>query len=341
MYSGHERVLRTLRGEPVDRPPVWLMRQAGRYLPEYRALRAANTFLELLRRPDLCTEAALQPLRRYPLDATIVFSDILVIPDALGMGLQFVAGDGPRFERPLRDPDRWAELRWEGLTDRLDYVYAAVADLKANAPEHAVFGFAGAPWTLFCYMVEGSGSSDFASARTALWRTPASSQRVLALLADSVVAHLRAQLAAGADVVQLFDTWGGLLSAADYEEFVVPALRQIRAALPDARIVLFARGGGHLLPVLAGLGFDALSLDATVDLAAARRLLPGVITQGNLDNTRLLGPPEAIIAGVARMRDALAATPHAGHIYNLGHGVLPATPPEAVSLLLRELQQAR
>lgn len=317
--------MEVLAGRSPDRLPLWLMRQAGRFLPEYRAFRKEHPFLEVVRTPAWCTELALQPLRRFPLDATIVFSDILVVPDALGLGLRFVAGDGPCFERPVRSAADVDALRVDGACDRLGYVYAAVADLRRAAPDHALFGFAGSPWTLFCYAVQGEGSSDFARARALLWQDPATAERLLGLLADVVAEHLLRQLDAGADVVQVFDTWGGLLPADAYARFAVPGLRRIRERLDGRRVVLYVRQGAHLLDLTRELGFDALSVHETVDLG---RL--GGVTQGNLDPT-LLHAPAAVRGEVARLVRALGG--RRTHVVNLGHGLLPDTPVEGVQAL--------
>lgn len=333
--TGRARVLAVLRGESPDRLPLWLMRQAGRFLPEYRAVRADVPFMDLVRSPTLCTEVALQPLRRFDFDATIVFSDILVIPDALGVGLSFEKGDGPKIARPLQSDEAVDALDWDGVCDRLPYVYEAVSQLRAAAPDHALFGFAGSPWTLFCYMTQGQGGGEFASARAALWANPERSRRVLDRLADAVAEHLVRQHKAGADVVQVFDTWGGLLPAADYAAIAAPGLTRITRRLAEENIpsVLYIRAGGHLVQVAKRLGFSGLSLDSTVDLAT----VTGVPTQGNLDNTRLLGPRDAIADGVARIYAGLGR--RRDHIVNLGHGILPNTPPEAVSILVDEVRK--
>ncbi|MDP2308456.1 MAG: uroporphyrinogen decarboxylase [Pseudomonadota bacterium] len=357
--DGRARVLAALRddfssssrgssegsSEP-DRLPLWLMRQAGRFLPEYRAVRADVPFLDLVRSPDLCTEVALQPLRRFDLDATIVFSDILVIPDALGAGLSFEKGDGPKIERPLVSDAAVDALAWDGVCDRLGYVYDAVAALRKAAPGHALFGFAGSPWTLFCYLTQGAGGGEFATARAALWAHPERSRRVLEQLTDAVIEHLVRQARAGADVVQVFDTWGGLLPAADYEKIAAPGLRRIAKRLAAERIpsVFYVRAGAHLVDVTRTLGFSALSVDSTVDLArfAASPGRASIPTQGNLDNTRLLGGRESIAEGVARIGAALGLHQPGGrrnHIVNLGHGILPSTPPDAVSILVEEVRR--
>jgi uroporphyrinogen decarboxylase len=301
------------------------MRQAGRFLPEYREVRAKVGFLDMVRTPELCTEVALQPLRRFPLDATIVFSDILVIPDALDAGLTFSPGDGPKIAKKLMDDAAVESLRWDGVCDRLGYVYEAVSQLRAAAPDHALFGFAGSPWTLFCYMTQGEGGGEFAPARAQLWANPERSRRVLARLADLVGEHLVRQVRAGADVVQVFDTWGGLLHADDYAAFAAPALARVREHLESTPCVLYVRSGPHLVDVTAKLGFTALSVDQMVDLAR----VPGV-TQGNMDNTRLLGSPEGIRDGVRRVYAALGG--RRNHVMNLGHGILPSTPPEALTV---------
>jgi uroporphyrinogen decarboxylase len=311
------------------------MRQAGRFLPEYRELRKNLSFLDLVRSPAACTEAALQPLRRFDLDATIVFSDILVLLDALGAGLRFVAGDGPSLERPLRSEEDARALAWDNPLAGLGYVYEAVAQLRAAAPDRAVIGFAGAPWTLFCYLVDGEGGGDFPRARALLWQEPALAETVLRRLAVLVASHLARQVQAGADVVQVFDTWGGLLPEEDYARFALPGLQYIAGCLGSTPSILFVRGGAHLLHRLVPLGFSALSLDSTTDPSRVH----GVATQGNLDNTRLLGPASAIDEGVLRIHRALGG--RRNHVFNLGHGVLPQTPPESVAAFVAAVRGLR
>ncbi len=353
--TGRDRILAAFAGDPVDRLPIWLMRQAGRFLPEYRALRANMSFLELCHSPEACTEVALQPLRRFPLDATIVFSDILTILDAAGAGLRFVTGDGPSLAAPVRLPSDIGRLDWTAMGEKLAFTYAAVKELRRAAPDHALFGFAGAPWTLFCYLVEGEGSSDFAKARTFARQFPAETQALLTSLADAVADHLIAQIDAGADAVQVFDTWGGLLSEASWWELSRPSLLRVRervqARHPAARMMLFVRAG-HLTSAAMALGFPAVSLHDTAKMKDARVLRGGqrrsaatggsdvvCATQGNIDNTCLLAGADAIRGEVLRLdRDLHArgldpADAHRGHIVNLGHGLLPSTPPEAVSVL--------
>lgn len=344
MMTGRARVLAAFADVPVDQLPVWLMRQAGRYLPEYREVRKNLQFLELVRSPEACTEVAMQPLRRFPLDATIVFSDILTILDAAGAGLAFKQGDGPSFEHPVRTPEDAARLDWNDLPARLDYTYEAVRSLRAAAPTHALFGFAGAPWTLFCYLVEGSGSSDFAHARTFARRYPDATRELLDHLADAVAGHLIDQLRAGADAVQVFDTWGGLLGETGWRQLSLPSLRRVQLAVseavPDARTVLFVRAG-HLTNAAMDAGFSAISLHDTASLVQAREV--AAITQGNIDNTALLAGADAIRAEVARLGRELALGPgrSTGHIVNLGHGILPSTPPEAVTTLCEAVARLR
>jgi len=332
--TGRARTLAALRGAPLDGYPVWLMRQAGRFLPEYRELRKKLTFLELIHSAEACTEAALQPLRRFDLDATIVFSDILTIPDAAGAGLRFVAGDGPSFAHPIRSGADLERLTWDGFSDRLGYVYEAVRSLRAATPDHALFGFAGSPWTLFCYLVQGEGSSDFSLARALLRSDPGLADALLARLADAVADHLLAQVAAGADVVQVFDTWGGLLPAPLYRRFAAPGLRRIARRLAGTPVVLYVRQGSHLVGETLDLGYTALSVHETVDLAAVRA--HGVVTQGNLDPTALFGPAEQIAAEVRAIHGALGG--QRDHVFNLGHGILPSTPVEGVGAFVQAVR---
>lgn len=297
------------------------------------------SFLDLVHSPEACTEVALQPLRRFPLDATIVFSDILTILDAIGAGLRFVAGDGPSLAEPVRTPDDAARLDWTDLGTRLGYTYEAVRQLRIAAPDHALFGFAGSPWTLLCYLVEGEGSSDFARTRTFARRYPEVTANLLEKLADAVSGHLIAQLEAGADAVQVFDTWGGLLGDSAWRQLSLPSLKRVQAsvthAVPGARTVLFARAG-HLTEAALDAGYSAISLHDTASLPVARRLAgSGVATQGNIDNTVLLAGPDAIRDEAARLGRELHEGPRGGlgHIVNLGHGIMPSTAPEAVATL--------
>ncbi len=340
----NDTFLRALAREPTPHTPIWLMRQAGRYLPEYRATREkAGSFMKLAMSPALATEVTLQPLERFPLDAAILFSDILTIPDAMGLGLSFAEGEGPRFERPLREEADILKLQAPDLA-RLRYVTDAVAEirraLKGRVP---LIGFSGSPYTLACYMVEGSGSDDFRTLKTMLYARPDLLHRILEVNATAVAAYLNAQIDAGAQAVMLFDTWGGNLTSAGYEAFSLAYARKVFAALKresDGRrvpAVLFTRGGGNWLEAMAGAGCDAVGLDWTVDPAQARKRIGArVALQGNLDPIALLAPPERVREEARRVLDAFGAAP--GHVFNLGHGISPQARPESVAALVDEVR---
>ena len=337
----NDRLLRALRREAVDRTPVWIMRQAGRYLPEYRATRArAGSFLNLMRSPELATEVTLQPLARVDLDAAILFSDILTIPDALGLGLHFVEGEGPRFERPVRCAADIDALRAPDVERALPYVFDTVRMLRRElAGRVPLIGFSGSPWTLACYMVEGGGSDDFRLVKSLAYTDPAALHRLLALLADAVGDYLAAQAAAGAQALMLFDTWGGVLSTAAYREFSLAYQARVverlagSAAARDLPLIAFTKGGGQWLPEQAGIGAAALGVDWTQELGAVRAATGGrVALQGNLDPIALFAPRERIRAEVARVLESYGPGP--GHVFNLGHGVLQQTDPEHVRVLV-------
>jgi uroporphyrinogen decarboxylase len=340
MMFDNDTFLRALRREPTAHTPVWLMRQAGRYLPEYNAVRAkAGSFMGLATNPELATEVTLQPLARFPLDAAILFSDILTVPDAMGLGLSFTEGEGPRFARPVRDE---AAIRALTVPDmaKLRYVFAAVAQIKRALRDRVpLIGFCGSPFTLACYMIEGAGSADFATVRKMAYRRPDLLDALTALNARAVTAYLNEQIAHGADAVMIFDTWGGLLSSAAYRRFSLAPMRDVVANLardseggPMPSIV-YTKGGGHWLEAIAACGASCVGLDWTVDIAAARAQVGDrVALQGNLDPVVLLTDP----ATVAREAAAIvrAAGPAPGHIFNLGHGIVPGTPPENVAALV-------
>ena len=340
-HVANDRYLRALRREPVDCTPVWIMRQAGRYLPEYRATRArAGSFLALAKTPELACEVTLQPLARFPLDAAILFSDILTVPDAMGLGLYFAEGEGPKFERPLRTPADIARLAVPDMNTELRYVMDAVSlirrELDGRVP---LIGFSGSPWTLACYMIEGGGSDNFALIKRMAFEDPASLHRLLEVTTDAVIAYLAAQHAAGAQALQVFDTWGGVLSPAMYREFSLRYLQRIAAELPRgegnsrAPLILFGKGNGPYVAELAASGTEAVGVDWTIDLADARtRCGPGVALQGNLDPCVLAAGPEAIEREVQRVLDSYGDGP--GHVFNLGHGITPAIPPEHVAVLV-------
>ena len=332
--------LRALRREPTPYTPVWLMRQAGRYLPEYNATRAkAGSFLALAKTPSLATEVTLQPLARFPLDAAILFSDILTVPDAMGLGLYFADGEGPRFQRKAADEAAIAKL---GVPDmaKLRYVFDAVGEIKrALAGRVPLIGFSGSPFTLACYMVEGSGSADFATVRRMAYARPDLLQRLVALNARAVASYLNEQIVAGADAVMIFDTWGGLLPATAYRTFSLDPMRAVLSELkaaPDGRpvpTIVFTKGGGQWLDDIAATGASCVGLDWTVDIAQAReRVGSRVALQGNLDPLVLLTSADVVRREAAAIVRAAGAAP--GHIFNLGHGIVPATPPENVAALV-------
>ena len=331
-------LLKALALKPTPYTPVWLMRQAGRYLPEYNATRArAGSFLKLAKTPALAAEVTLQPLDRFPLDAAIVFSDILTIPDAMGLGLAFAEGEGPRFERPLRDESAIGKLAVPDLS-QLQYVFDAVRESKrAIAGRVPLIGFSGSPFTLACYMVEGSGSDNWRTLKTLLHARPELLHRILDVNARAVAGYLNAQIDAGADAVMLFDTWGGILSHHDYETFSLSYSRKILAQVKKAPTILFTKGGAPWLAAMMQSGCSAVGLDWTADARAARRLAAGrVALQGNLDPVALFAPPERVREAARKVIDSFGAEP--GHVFNLGHGLQPKTPVESVAALVDEVR---
>lgn len=347
----NDRLLRALRRQPVDRTPIWLMRQAGRYLPEYRATRArAGSFLAMAKTPELACEVTLQPLARFPLDAAILFSDILTIPDAMGLELYFVEGEGPKFRHPLRSEAEIARLAVPDMETDLGYVMDAVRlirrELGGKVP---LIGFSGSPWTLACYMVEGGGSKDYARIKAMALDTPQLLHRLLTVVTDAVIAYLSAQRAAGAQALQVFDTWGGVLGPAMYREFSLPYLARIARELPRGEdadrtpLILFGKGNAPYLEELAGSGAEALGVDWTVELReAARRTGGRVALQGNLDPATLYARPEAIAAQAQRVLDGYAAGnggSREGHVFNLGHGLSPDMDPEHVAALVEAVHR--
>lgn len=334
--------MRALRCEPVPRTPAWIMRQAGRYLPEYRQTRAkAGSFLSLCQNPDLACEVTLQPLRRFPLDAAILFSDILTIPDALGLGLYFAEGEGPGFHRPLDTPDALSRLPGVDTMHSLQYVYEAAAKIRTRMPEELpLIGFSGSPWTLACYMIEGHGSKDFSKAFSWLYNHPESLRELLAQLSEAIILYLSLQIQAGVNVVMLFDTWGGLLPAQAYKDHSLASMqaiiRRLKILHPDIPIIMFTKNGGIWLKDMALSGADVLGLDWTISLGEARKIVQGRLAlQGNLDPRVLLTNPHTIAAEVRRV---LADYGHgSGHIFNLGHGITPEVKPEHLSVVLETL----
>lgn len=330
---GRERFLAACRLEPLDRPPIWVMRQAGRYLPEYRALKAKHGFLGMVKTPDLAAEVTLQPLRRFAFDAAILFSDILVIPEALGQGYRFRDEGGIEMEFPLAaaaDIDRLAS----GATvpERLGYVADALRLVRRSLQGQALLGFGGSPWTLATYMVEGGSSEDFARIKALFYEQRPAFERLMDTLCEALIAYFRMQIAAGADAIQIFDSWGGALAGADYEAGSLQWIRRIVAALPaDFPVILFAKGTSPQMAAQARSGVKVLSVDASVDLAAARASCP-IALQGNLDPVLLNTSPAIVTRETRRLLDALQGRP--GHILNLGHGILPQARIECVQALV-------
>lgn len=340
--------LRALLRQPVPYTPIWMMRQAGRYLPEYNQARAqAGSFLGLAQNPDYACEVTLQPLRRFALDAAILFSDILTIPDAMGLGLQFVAGEGPRFERPLRDEAAIQALRMPDMDD-LRYVFDAVSlirrELDGSVP---LIGFSGSPWTLACYMVEGQGSSDYRQIKTLLYQRPDLLRHILQTNAQAVQAYLNAQIRAGAQAVMIFDSWGGVLADGLFQQFSLHYTRLVLDGLlrehEGQRIpaIVFTKGGGQWVTDIAQSGCDAVGLDWTARLATARQAVGDrVALQGNLDPMALFGGDAAIRTEARRVLADFGTVGDGGHVFNLGHGISQFTPPEAVLSLVDEVHSA-
>lgn len=338
--------LRALLREPVPYTPIWMMRQAGRYLPEYcETRRRAGNFMGLCTNPQLATEVTLQPLERFPLDAAILFSDILTVPDAMGLGLYFAEGEGPKFERPLNDEASILALAAPDPTDRLRYVLDAVSSIrKALNGRVPLIGFSGSPWTLACYMVEGGSSSDFRKVKALMYDRPDLMHHILKVTTRAVIDYLNAQIEAGAQAVMVFDTWGGALSHAAYETFSLAYMAEIIASLPRERegrrvpSIVFTKNGGQWLEKIAAIGCDGVGLDWTTDIAQARQRVGNkVALQGNFDPNALFANPAAIEAEAARI---LAAYGHgSGHVFNLGHGISQFTPPENAGVLVEAVHR--
>ncbi|HAD45174.1 MAG TPA: uroporphyrinogen decarboxylase [Alcanivorax sp.] len=337
----NDRLLKALARQPVDRTPIWMMRQAGRYLPEYRATREqAGSFMDLCRNAELACEVTLQPLERYPLDAAILFSDILTIPDAMGLGLYFEPGEGPKFRKTVRTEQEIAALPVPDAEADLDYVMRAVSTIRrALNGRVPLIGFSGSPWTLATYMVEGGPSKDFRHLKGMVYNRPELAHALLDKLALAVTDYLNAQIRHGAQVVQIFDTWGGALSAEAYQTFSLRYMQRIADGLePDAEgrkvpVILFTKNGGLWLESMADTGCDALGLDWTINIGEARRRVGDrVALQGNMDPAVLYASPAAIRAEVARILDDFGD--HPGHIFNLGHGITPEVDPEHAKVFI-------
>jgi uroporphyrinogen decarboxylase len=354
----NDTFLRACLRQATDHTPLWLMRQAGRYLPEYRDTRAkAGSFMGLATNVDYATEVTLQPLERYPLDAAILFSDILTVPDAMGLGLSFALGEGPKFAKNVRDEAAVKALAVPDM-DKLRYVFDAVTSIrKALNGRVPLIGFSGSPWTLACYMVEGAGSDDYRQVKSLMYSRPDLMHRILEINADAVALYLNTQIEAGAQAVMIFDSWGGVLADGAFQQFSLAytarVLAQLKTEHEGARIprIVFTKGGGLWLPEMGGLDCEVLGLDWTMNLGKARAMVggavggPGKALQGNIDPNVLFAPPEQIATEVRRVLDSFG-TPHTDrattgptHIFNLGHGISQFTPPEHVSALVETVHQ--
>jgi len=342
----NDRFLRALLRQDVDRTPVWMMRQAGRYLPEYRATRKqAGSFLDLCKNTELACEVTMQPLRRYAMDAAILFSDILTVPDALGLGLYFEEGEGPRFNKTVRSEADLNGLQAFNAEDDLAYVMDAVRAIRRELNgEIPLIGFSGSPWTLATYMVEGGSSKDFARVKALAYDEPELMHALLALLADAVADYLSAQVRAGAQALQIFDTWGGSLSAAGYVEYSLAYMQRILAALPNESegrrvpVIVFTKGGGQWLDVIADCGAQGVGIDWTTDIARARNQVGDrVALQGNMDPSMLYAEPARIKQEVAAILAGYGNG--SGHIFNLGHGVTPGVNPDHVAAFVDAVQE--
>jgi uroporphyrinogen decarboxylase len=328
MNLKNDLLLRALRQEPVSRPPVWMMRQAGRYLPDYIKLREKYSFFERCRRPELATEITIQPVEQVGVDAAIIFSDILVVPQAMGLEVEIIEGKGPFLPAPVKTADDLKRLRIPDVNDSLHYVFDALSLTKKTLDGRVpLIGFAGAPWTLLCYMVQGKGSKTFDEAKAFCFTQPETAHRLLQMITDTTIAYLKGQVKAGADVVQIFDSWGGLLSPADFEEFSLRYIRQIVDALKDETLtIIFAKGAWFALEAMSKTGANALGIDWCVSAKNARMFAGDKVTlQGNFDPARLLSPAGEIKKAVREMIGAFGAE---RYIANLGHGILPNVPVE-------------
>ena len=348
MTLQNDTFLRALMREPTPYTPIWIMRQAGRYLPEYNATRKrAGSFLGLARSPDYCTEVTLQPLDRFALDAAILFSDILTVPDAMGLGLYFVDGEGPKFERTVRTEEEVKKLAVADI-GKLRYVTDAVAQIRSALNGRVpLIGFSGSPFTLACYMIEGGGSDDFRHVKTMLYQRPDLLHAILDKNTESVIAYLNAQIDAGAQAVMLFDTWGGTLAHHAYREFSLAYAERVMAGLKrinEARVVpriFFTKGGGLWLEPMAAIGADALGLDWTVNLRDAKQRVGNkVALQGNLDPNTLFGDDDTIEREARRVLAEFSSDHNAnGHVFNLGHGISQFTHPERVEALVNAVHR--
>jgi uroporphyrinogen decarboxylase len=337
----NDLLLRTLRGEATERTPVWMMRQAGRYLPDYRRLKEKYSFFERVQTPELATEITLQPVEQVGVDAAIIFSDILVVPQAMGLEVQLIENKGPLLPQPIQTVQDLNRLHIPDVEESLGYVFDALRltkqELNGRVP---LIGFAGAPWTLLCYMVQGKGSKTFDEAKTFCYTQPELAHRLLQMITDTTIAYLKAQVRAGVDVVQVFDSWGGLLGPADFENLSLQYIRQIIAALKEEVLtIIFAKGAWHSLEPMATTGANSLGIDWCITPQLARQFAGNAVTlQGNFDPAKLLSPIPVIEKEV---RDMLTAFGPGRHIANLGHGILPNVPVDHAKAFVETVKNFR
>lgn len=340
--TSRERFLAAAACQPLDRPPIWVMRQAGRYLPEYRALKAKSSFLEMVRTPELAAEVTLQPLRRFALDAAIIFSDILVVPEALGQGYKFRDEGGIAMEFRLENRAQLDRLNSQGVAERLDYMAQSLALVKKELKgEKALLGFGGSPWTLATYMIEGGSSEDFSHIKELFFTDRPFFDALMEKLTAAVIEFFHMQIRAGADAIQIFDSWGGIIAGQDYEAASLRWMRQIIQAMPqDFPVILYAKGCPMQLTDMAFTGAKVLGVDWTVDLGVVRRLVPdNVALQGNLDPVLMNTTPEIVRREATRLLETMRGTK--GHIFNLGHGIMPSAKVENMQALVDTVTQWR
>lgn len=340
MVLKNDLLLRVARGEKVERPPVWLMRQAGRFLEEYRAVRAkAGSFKAMIAHPAYAAEVSLQPVDLVGVDAAIIFSDILVIPEAIGLDYEMEKGEGPHFPETIRTMEGLKRLHPADMDGNLRHTFEAIGLLKRELNGRVpVIGFAGAPWTIFCYMTEGGGSKGFTVPRGLVYSDPAFAHALLTRITDATIAYLRGQVAAGADIVQIFDSWAGLLGRAQYAEFAAPYIDRIVRAIPEVPVIVFAKDAFHAIDLIAAMPCQVVGLDWTADPSKAGIALPGKALQGNLDPAALYGSTASVVQSTL---DMIAAFPQGRHIVNLGHGIYPDLPRENVITMVETVKNYR
>jgi uroporphyrinogen decarboxylase len=340
MRLKNDLLLRAALGKPVERPPVWLMRQAGRFLAEYRQVREkAGSFKAMIAHPEYAAEVSLQPVDLVGVDAAIIFSDILVIPAAIGLDYEMEKGEGPHFPETVRTMDDLKRLHAADMDGNLKHTFEAIRIAKKELDGRVpLIGFAGAPWTIFCYMTQGGGSKEFSVPRSLIYRDPAFAHALLDRITEATIAYLRGQIAAGADIVQIFDSWAGLLGHAQYATFAAPYIDRIVRAITEVPVIVFAKDAFHVNDLIAAMPCQVVGLDWTADPRLAAQQLPGKTLQGNLDPAQLYASPKAVEKATL---DMIAAFPQGRHIVNLGHGIYPDLPRESVIAMVETVKNFR